>query len=35
MLKLVALIFVYARQMKILDRQFDVGDDNSDQEPQS
>ena len=31
----VALIFVYARQMKILDRQFDVGDDNSDQEPQS
>jgi len=30
----VALIFVYARQMKILDRQFDVGDDNSDQEPQ-
>ncbi|MAD66264.1 MAG: hypothetical protein CMK24_02140 [Porticoccaceae bacterium] len=31
----VALIFVYARQMKILDRQFDVGDDDSNQEPQS
>lgn len=32
----VALIFVYARQMKLLDRQFGVGDENdADQESQS
>ena len=32
----VALIFVYARQMKLLDRQFGVGDENdADQESRS